>query len=214
MKAIPIAIVDDHILISKALEKMLDENPKYHVVLNCSNGEEFIEKLSEAVELPAVVLMDINMPQKNGIETTLWLSVHFPDIKVIALTMLDDEKMLIKMLKANAKGYLLKDMEPAVLFQAIDTVYEEGSFYTDFVTQKLMEIKLEKAKTDSLLTSLKDREKEFIKWACTELTYKEIADKMFLSPKTIDGYRDSVFLKLDVRNRVGLALFAMKQGIC
>ncbi|WP_144281409.1 response regulator transcription factor [Chryseobacterium echinoideorum] len=214
MKTIPIAIVDDHTLMSKALENMIVENPNYRVVMNKPNGEDFIEALQKTEEFPAVVLMDINMPFKNGIETTEWLSTNHPEIKVIALTMEDDEKILIKMLKAGAKGYLLKDMQPSILFQAIDTVYEKGSFYTDFVAQKLLKVKTEDLKTESLLSELRGRELEFIKWACSELTYKEIADKMFVSPKTIDGYRDSVFIKLEIKNRVGLVLFAMKHHLC
>ncbi|GEN72023.1 MULTISPECIES: response regulator transcription factor [Chryseobacterium] len=214
MKTIPIAIVDDHTLMSKALENMIMENPQYSVIMNHPNGEDFIAAIEKASELPAVVLMDINMPYKNGIETTEWLTEHHPDIKVIALTMEDDEKVLIKMLKAGAKGYLLKDMQPAILFQAIDTVFDKGSFYTDFVAQKLLKVKTEDIKNASLLSELKGREKEFIKWACSELTYKEIADKMFLSPKTIDGYRDSVFTKLEIKNRVGLVLFALKHDLC
>ncbi|MGK6343499.1 response regulator transcription factor [Chryseobacterium sp. DT-3] len=214
MKTIPIAIVDDHTLMSKALENMIIENPQYSVIMNHPNGEDFIAAIEKASELPAVVLMDINMPYKNGIETTEWLTEHHPEIKVIALTMEDDEKILIKMLKAGAKGYLLKDMQPAILFQAIDTVFDKGSFYTDFVAQKLLKVKTEDIKNASLLSELKDREKEFIKWACSELTYKEIADKMFLSPKTIDGYRDSVFTKLEIKNRVGLVLFALKHDLC
>lgn len=214
MKTIPIAIVDDHTLMSKALENMIAENPKYRVVMNQPNGEDFINGLEKTSELPAVVLMDINMPYKNGIETTEWLTEHHPEIKVIALTMEDDEKVLIRMLKAGAKGYLLKDMQPSILFQAIDTVFEKGSFYTDFVAQKLLKVQTEDAKNASLLSDLKEREKEFIKLACSELTYKEIADKMCLSPKTIDGYRDSVFVKLEIKNRVGLVLFALKHNLC
>jgi DNA-binding NarL/FixJ family response regulator len=214
MKTIPIAIVDDHTLMSKALENMIMENPQYSVIMNHPNGEDLIAAIENTSELPAVVLMDINMPYKNGIETTEWLSEHHPDIKVIALTMEDDEKILIKMLKAGAKGYLLKDMQPSILFQAIDTVFDKGSFYTDFVAQKLLKVKSEDIRNASLLSELKDREKEFIKWACSELTYKEIADKMFLSPKTIDGYRDSVFTKLEIKNRAGLVLFALKHDLC
>nr|WP_314494670.1 response regulator transcription factor [uncultured Chryseobacterium sp.] len=214
MKTIPIAIVDDHTLMSKALENMIAENPRYRVVMNHPDGENFIAGLENVSVLPAVVLMDINMPYKNGIETTQWLTENHPDIKVIALTMEDDEKVLIKMLKAGAKGYLLKDMQPSVLFQAIDTVYEKGSFYTDFVAQKLLKVQTEDARNASLLSDLKEREKEFIRLACSELTYKEIADKMCLSPKTIDGYRDSVFVKLEIKNRVGLVLFALKHDLC
>lgn len=213
MEYIPIAIVDDHTLMSKALESMIIEDSKYKVVINSANGEDFITALSNTQEPPQVVLMDINMPYKNGIETTQWLTEHHPDIKVIALTMEDNEQIIIKMLKAGAKGYLLKDMQPYLFFQAIENVINKGSFYTDFVTQKLLKLKIEDFKSNSIISDLKEREKEFIKWACSELTYKEIADKMCLSPKTIDGYRDAVFVKLDVKSRVGLVLFALKYNL-
>jgi len=210
---IPIAIVDDHTLMSKALESMITEDKRFKVIINCKNGDDFIDTLSKSHEHPEVILMDINMPYKNGIETTKWLTENYPEIKVIALTMEDDEKVIIKMLKVGAKGYLLKDMQPYLFFQAIENVIDKGSFYTDFVTQKLLKLKLEEIKSSNILSELKDREKEFIKWACSELTYKEIADKMCLSPKTIDGYRDAVFIKLDVKNRVGLVLFAIKYNL-
>jgi DNA-binding NarL/FixJ family response regulator len=125
----------------------------------------------------------------------------------------DDEKTIISMLKAGARGYLLKDMPPKILFEAINTVYEKGVFYTDNVTQCLLNIRTEDNEVKDSVDELKDREKEFIKLACSELTYKEIADLMFLSPKTIDGYRDSVFTKLDVKSRVGLVLFALKHQL-
>lgn len=213
MERIPIAIVDDHTLMSKALENMISEDNIFQVVLNCPNGEDFIAALENTTIIPTVVLMDINMPYKNGIETTEWLSSHYPDIKVIALTMEDDEQVIIKMIRAGAKGYLLKDMQPSLFFQAIETVMEKGSFYTDFVTQKILKVRLDGQHPNTLIAELKDREREFIKWACSELTYKEISDKMFLSPKTIDGYRDSVFIKLEVKSRVGLVLFALKYGL-
>ncbi len=212
MKKIKIAIVEDHTMVSKAIENMLNENKNFEVMMNDNNGEIFLENLEAQDKVPDIVLMDVNMPLKDGVETTTYLTEHFPDIKVIALTMEDSEKSIIKMLQAGAKGYLLKDMQPDILFQAITTVYNQGVFYTDMVTQTLL--KLNKyGGSHSLIDELKDREKEFIKWACSELTYKEIADKMFLSPKTIDGYRESVFRKLEVKNRVGLVLFAIKNGL-
>lgn len=213
MNKIKVAVVDDHKMISKAIEDMIVANPLYQVVMNCSNGEEFIQELSQADYLPDVVLMDVNMPFKNGIETTDYLKKKFPRIKVIALTMEDNETTIIKMMRAGARGYLLKDMTTEILFEAIETVHKQGSFYTDFLTQKLMKIKDEENIAQNLLQNLKDREIEFLRFACTEMTYKEIADKMLLSPKTIDGYRDSVFSKLDVKSRVGIVLFATKHNL-
>lgn len=213
MDAIKIAIVDDHKLVSKAIENLISYNPDFDVIMNCPNGQEFLDSIRQAQDIPDVVLMDINMPRKNGIETTAELSKEFPNVKVIALTMEDHEGTIIKMLKAGAKGYLLKDMSPDILFDAIGIVHKKGIFYTDLVTQSLLKIKTEEKFMDTLNETLKDREVEFIKLACSELTYREIADQMFVSPRTIDGYRDSVFVKLNVKSRVGIVLFAIKHNI-
>ncbi|WHF52178.1 response regulator transcription factor [Chryseobacterium gotjawalense] len=214
MERIKIAIVDDHKLVSKAIENMISFNPKFEVVMNCFNGEDFLKQLDHRKILPEVVLMDINMPRKNGIETTLELTKNYPDLKVIALTMEDNESTIISMLKAGAKGYLLKDMSPDILFDAINIVHEKGIFYTDIVTQSLLKIKTEEKINQEINNSLKDREIEFIKLACSELTYKEIAEQMCVSPRTVDGYRDSIFAKLNVKTRVGIVLFAIKHHMC
>ena len=140
MERIKIAIVDDHRLVSKAIENMISFNPKFEVVMNCSNGEDFLKELQQKKVLPEVVLMDINMPRKNGIETTAVLTEKYPEIKVIALTMEDNESTIISMLKVGAKGYLLKDMSPDILFDAINIVHEKGIFYTDIVTQSLLKM--------------------------------------------------------------------------
>lgn len=210
---IKIAIVDDHKLVSKALENMISYNPDFDVIINSSNGQDFLDTLRTAQDLPDVALMDINMPIKNGIETTAELSKEFPQLKVIALTMEDHEATIIRMLKAGAKGYLLKDMSPDILFDAINIVHEKGIFYTDLVTQSLLKIKTEEKFMETLNDTLKERELEFIRLACSELTYREIADQMFVSPRTVDGYRDSVFVKLNVKSRVGIVLFAIKHNL-
>ncbi len=213
MEKIKIAIVDDHKLVSKALENMISFNPNFQVIMNCFNGQEFLEELRNHKRHPEVVLMDINMPIKNGIETTMQITKEFPNLKVIALTMEDNETTIIRMLKAGAKGYLLKDMSPEILFDAINIVHEKGIFYTDLLTQSLLKIKTEEKFLDKMDERLKDRELEFIRMACSELTYKEISEQMCVSHRTVDGYRDSVFQKLNVKTRVGIVLFAIKHNI-
>lgn len=213
MNTIKIAIVDDHKLVSKALENMISYNPAFNVIINSPNCQDFLDTLSTTQDFPDVVLMDINMPIKNGIETTAELTQDYPNLKVIALTMEDHEGTIIKMLKAGAKGYLLKDMSPDILFDAIDIVHKKGIFYTDLVTQSLLKIKTEEKFMETLNNTLKERELEFIRLACSELTYREIADQMFVSPRTVDGYRDSVFVKLNVKSRVGIVMFAIKHNI-
>ena len=208
---IRIFIYDDSSQRRESLKALLELSDNYVCVGEAPNCVHASQEMEEYY--PEVVLMDINMPIKNGIETTAELSRIFPNLKVIALTMEDNESTIIKMLTAGAKGYLLKDMSPDILFDAINIVHEKGIFYTDLVTQSLLKIKSEEKIMGELNESLKDREVEFIKLACSELTYKDIAEEMCLSPRTIDGYRDSVFVKLNVKTRVGIVLFAIKHNI-
>lgn len=211
MKKIPIALVDDHKLVTNAIKNLINQNELFEVVFTANNGEEFITKMQQEVEnIPQIVLMDIKMPFVSGIEATLWTTNNFSNVSVIALTMEDDEKNIIGMINAGAKGYLLKDSDPELLFNSIKMVSLGMSFYPDYVTKKIVQATKNQQESINQINSLKEREKEFIKFACSELTYKEIADKMCLSPKTIDGYRESVFQKLDVKTRVGLVLFALK----
>lgn len=156
------------------------------------------------------------MPEMDGYETTLWLKKNHPEIKVLALSMYDNENAIIRMFKAGAKGYILKDCEPSELRMALDALAGKGFYYSEMVTGRLIH-SINKLDDDddhtSHLIQLNDRELEFLKLACSELTYKEIADRMFLSPRTIDGYRDALFEKLHVKTRVGLVMYAIKNGI-
>ena len=160
--------------------------------------------------------MDINMPEMDGYETCLWLKNNHPDIKVLALSMYDNENAVIRMFKAGAKGYILKDSDPAELRAALDGIISKGFYYSEMVTGKLIHTINSMDENDNNIKGiikLNDREITFLKLVCTELTYKEIADKMFLSPRTIDGYRDDLFQKLNIKTRVGLVMYAIKNGI-
>lgn len=212
MEPISVVLVDDHVLLRSGLAGMLKESG-YQVIFEADNGKEFTDKLSPS-RLPDIVLLDINMPQMDGYATASWLKTNYPDIKILALSMYDDEEAIIKMLKRGARGYILKDSHPSELKAAIDSLAAKGFYYSEMVTGRLMrtimdEPGIEKAKEDKLA----DREIEFLKLTATELTYKEIAEQMHLSPRTIDGYRDSLFEKLGIKSRVGLVLYAIKNGI-
>ena len=155
------------------------------------------------------------MPVKDGYEAARWIKENRPGIKVLALSMYDDESAIIRMLKYGAKGYILKDSEPTELRAALDAVMNKGFYYSEIVTGRLIH-SLTGAQEDSDskgLLSLSERETEFLKLACSEMTYKEIAAQMHLSPRTIDGYRDALFEKLDIKTRTGLAIYAIKNGI-
>lgn len=206
-----VVIVDDHTLLSQAIGAMVDTFDKFKVLYTCKNGRELTERFSESEsQIPDVVLMDINMPIMNGIETTEWINKNHPHVNVMALSVEDTDATILKMLKAGAVGYLLKDTEKKVLEQALVEVVENGFFHTKNVTNLLLQSISGNSKRD---IEFKENEITFMKLACTELTYKEIADRMCLSPKTIDGYRDVLFTKLNVKNRVGLVMYAIKNKI-
>ncbi len=209
-----IVLTDDHTLLRNGLA-VLVKNLGHTVIFEADNGKDFLNKLDKD-NLPDVVLMDINMPEMNGYETTQWLKENYYDIKVLALSMYDNESSIIKMLKCGAKGYILKDSDPKELKAAIEEILTKGYHYSDLVSGKLIHAinKIDDSGSDINITSkLNDRETDFLKYSCTELTYKEIADKMFVSPRTIDGYRDTLFEKLRIKTRVGLAMYAIKNGI-
>lgn len=213
-KKVKVALVDDHILLRKGLASLIS-SLGYEVHLDCSNGSDLINKI-DGNDLPDVILMDINMPVMNGYDTTLWLTNNHPQTKVLALSMYDHEISIIRMIKNGARGYILKDTEPAVLQSAIDSVLENEFYYSDMVTGRLLHRILQmndNADFNFNIPRLTDREVTLLKFACEELTYKEIADRMGLSPKTIDGHRDELFRKLDVKSRVGLVIFAVTNGI-
>ena len=210
-----IVLVDDHVLLRKGLADLV-RNQGYSVLFEAGNGKEFCEKLQKE-NLPDLVLLDINMPVMDGYETALWIKRNHPDIKVLALSMYDDENAVIRMLKNGARGYILKDTEPAELRSAIEAILNKGFYYSEMVTGRLIHsisgMDEEQQATQQLLLNLTEREIEFLKLACSEMTYKEIADKMHLSPRTVDGYRDTLFQKLELKTRTGLVIYAIKNGI-
>jgi len=212
---IKVALADDHVLLRKGLAGVVDSFGDYEVLFEADNGNHFIEQIKKNGE-PSLVLMDINMPQMDGYATAQWLKQHHPLVNVIALSMYDNENAIIRMFKAGAKGYILKDSEPPELKKALDSVHQKGYYYSELVTGRLIHSinNMDDAHSDvKHLIELNDRELDFLKLACTEMTYKEIAEKMFLSPRTIDGYRDALFEKLQLKTRVGLVMYAIKNGI-
>jgi two-component system, NarL family, invasion response regulator UvrY len=210
-----VVLVDDHVLLRNGLASLIRGFGEYEVLFEACGGKDLIRQLKNG-RLPDIILLDINMPEMDGYDTACWLRRNFPEIKVLALSMYETDNAIVRMLKNGAKGYVLKDIDAGVLKVALDSVLEKGYYYTDMVTGKLIhtistlddpEMRMRR------LLALNERELEFMKLVCTEWTYKEIADRMYLSPRTIDGYRDALFEKLNVRTRVGLAMYAVRSGI-
>ncbi len=207
-----IALVDDHILVRRALVDLI-RGLGHEVVLQADNGKKFIDLIAQNQQ-PDIVLLDVNMPEMDGYKTAFWIREHYPDIKVIALSMYDDEQSIIGMLRCGARGYILKDAEPMQLKEAIDSVLEKGFYNSEMLASHLLDsLESPDTKTYGHIPVLTAKEMEFLKLACTELTYKEIAERMSVSPRTIDSYRDILFEKLNIKSRIGLVLFAIRNGI-
>ncbi len=206
-----VAIVDDHSLFAGSLEKLINSFSNFTVLFHAKNGMELQKCIENGSALPNIVLLDINMPVMDGFETAEWLMLNYPKIKILALSMEDDEQTILRMLRKGAKGYLLKDIHPEILNTALQELMDKGYYHSEKVSETL----LHSLNPDEELGLLdfKENELTFIQLACSEMTYKEIADIMGLSPKTIDGYRHDLFNRLKIKNRVGLVIFALKKNL-
>ncbi|OQP53456.1 DNA-binding response regulator [Niastella yeongjuensis] len=207
-----IVVVDDHILIAEALSGIIQKFRQYHVLYEVENGKMLIEKFRHPKNIPDIVLLDINMPHMDGFETAKWLTQYHPAILILALSMQDEEETLIKMVRYGAKGYLLKNVRPPELEKALDAVVQKGYYYPDWITHKLL-LNLSSGKEQNMAIQLNERELVFLQYAASELTYKEIGEKMFCSPRTVESYRDGLFEKFGQKTRIGLVIYALKQGI-
>jgi DNA-binding NarL/FixJ family response regulator len=206
-------MIDDHILLRNALSSLINNSGKCKVIFEASNGKELIAQL-ERNNFPDVVILDLNMPEMDGHQTALYLQQHFPEIKILMLTMYDSELALIRLLKAGVKGFMKKDIHPTELLSAIESVHEFGYYYSAQTSSKLAGLFRDKNEQQHLdKVMLTENEIDFLKYACSELTYKEIAGNLKMNPRAIDGMRDNLFTKLDVKSRVGLAMYAIKHGV-
>ncbi|MGY3052912.1 DNA-binding NarL/FixJ family response regulator [Pedobacter sp. UYEF25] len=205
---IRIAIVDDHTLFRSGLANLLDEFDDIEIVFQATNGLDLQEKLPKQLDIH-LILMDINMPIIDGYLATSWVKTNHPDIGVLALSMHEDEEAIIKMLKAGAGGYMLKQATPNDLLHAIKTIHEKKFFINELVSGRLFAA----LKDENFKPALTERELIFLQHCSTELTYKEVADVMFVSPRTIDNYRESLFSKLNVKSRTGLVVYGIKHNL-
>lgn len=205
---IPIAIVDDHTLFRKGVVGLMAEFEELEVVFDAANGKQMQEALTK-FPLPQVILMDINMPVMDGYETTCWLKANYPQMYVLALSMFEDDEAVIKMIRCGACGYILKESKPRELLEAIKIIVLKGVYINEMVSGKL----LRSISNHETAPSLSNKELDFLKHCCSELTYKEIADLMFVSPRTVDNYREALFQKLNIKSRTGLVLYAIRSNL-
>lgn len=208
-----ILIVDDHNLFRKGIKNIIESiGSEYQVVAEASDGLQLVEWLNKEREHPDIIILDINMPGMNGFESIAYINGNFPEIKVLVISMIEKEESILRMLKMGAKGYLSKDVETGDLKEALRAIHEKGFYYTDFLTGRLVH-QLQKDSIAKADVDLNNREMEILKLACSELTYKEIAQKLFLSLKTVDTYRDNLFKKTGATSRVGLVIYAIRNNL-
>ncbi len=210
---IKLLIADDHQMLKDGLKAMLKDNKEIDVVAEANNGIEVLEKMANAKA--DVVLLDINMPVLDGIETCKKLKQMFPLVKILALTMYDEGNLISKMVKNGAKGYILKNTGKEKLIEAIKTIYSGGTYFSDRVKDTLITsmVSGKTKKSSSFIPGLTRREKEIIELIVNEYTTHEIAEKLFISEKTVETHRKNLLQKLNARNTAGLVRIAMEKGL-
>ncbi len=211
-RKIKVIIADDHVLMRNALSRLVGTLEGYEVLAEADNGRDLKNKILQHL-VPDIVLLDVNMPEMDGFQTTEWLHKNYPHIRVLVLSMLSDERTIIKMFRLGAKGYLLKNTDPDELKKALDAIVAKNVYLSEYVSGKLVSGLNKYAELDEKPVFLNEREKEFLRWVCSELSYKDIAEKMNLSPRTVDDYRQTLFTKLKVHSRVGLVLYAIRNAL-
>jgi DNA-binding NarL/FixJ family response regulator len=207
----PIGIADDQQLFLKSLGTLINTIDGFNVVVEAMNGADLLKKLDLQPVLPEIMLLDVNMPVMDGIATAKQLTEKFPQIKLVALSVNDDDLTIISMLRAGCCAYLLKDMHPDELEKALHEVSETGRYNADVANINYRRLLLEDHRTEALKLSAK--EMTFLALAASERTYKQIASEMHLSERTIDGYREALFEKLNVQSRVGMVMEGLRRKL-
>jgi DNA-binding NarL/FixJ family response regulator len=213
-KTIRYAIADDHKIFRRGIIAVLENTPFLKLVLEAENGRELLSNLPKAK--PDIILLDLVMPEMDGIETTIEIRKQNSDIKIIVITMHDDEKYVIHLMEIGANGYLLKNADPDEIKMAITAAYENGYYFNDFVNKALLKRVVHKNQLKPVFNKnieLTSREIEVLKLICQELTANEISKLIFLSPRTVEGIRTKLLEKIGVKNTAGLVMYAVKNGI-
>ena len=214
IKKINIAIADDYKIFREGIKKCIASDKALNVVLEADNGEDLINGFTD--NLPDVVIMDLKMPIMDGMEATKIIRKKFPNIKVLVVTMYDDDKFIIHLMEIGANGYLLKNTEPDEIRKSIYAVHENGYYFNDLVNKALLKKLVIKANIKPSFNQdveFTERELEVLKHICGEKTAAEIGKEIFLSPRSVEGIRQRLIEKVGVRNTAGLVMFAIKNGI-
>ena len=214
MKKITIAIADDYKIFREGIKKCIASDENLQVTLEADNGEDLINSFKN--NQPDIVIMDLKMPIMDGMEATQIIHKQFPRVKVLVVTMYEDDKFIIHLMEIGANGYLLKNSEPDEIRKAIYAVYENGYYFNDLVNKALLKklvLKTNMKPSFNQDVEFTERELEVLKLICEEKTAAEIGKEIFLSPRSIEGIRQRLIEKIGVRNTAGLVMFAVKSGI-
>lgn len=211
MSTITLGVVDDHQLFLKSLSLLIGTFDNFNIIVEALNGKDLIEKVTANSIHPDILLVDVNMPVMDGEATVLYISEHFPDIKTVALSMKDDDMTILKMIKAGCCAYLLKDIHPHELEKALVEIYNKGYYNADRSNINYRRLLQSAKKEESIALSTK--EKQFLTYASSDLTYKQIAAEMIVSERTVDGYREILFQKFNVQSRVGMVLEGVRRNL-
>ncbi len=212
-KTIKLGVVDDQHLFRKGLISLIREFEELDIIVEASNGNELVEQLK--ISQPEVILLDLEMPGMDGIETTMYLKRMHPEIKILILTMHNEEEIILHLIEKGAHGFLLKDHPIETLVDAIYAVIENGYYFNDHVSKVMVKglVRNQKIKPSFNEVRLSEREVEVVRLICREYTNKEIADKLFISVRTVDGHREKVLQKTGAKNTAGIVMYAIRNNI-
>ncbi len=208
-----IALVDDHRMTREMMAQAINRSQYFEVIMQSSEGKEFIEQLKKAEELPDIVILDLLMHGMDGLETALWLQEHRKHMSVLIVTMSNKYALMVRLLQAGVKGIITKQDDFSELETALNCIRQRKRYHNKHVTGEIFnEISSDKA-GDMVFERITKVEFRFLRLCCSELTYRAIADHLNVSPRTVDSYRDSLFAKLNLRSRAGLVLYAIRMGV-
>ena len=214
MSKIKVAIADDYRIFREGLKVSLSQDDKMDMIFEVDNGEDLLKNIE--TNKPDVVIMDLKMPIMDGMEATQQLRKKYQDIKVVVVSMYDDDKFIIHLMEIGANGYLFKNAEPDEIRKAIHAVYENGYYFNDIVNKALLKKLVLKGNIKPSFNQnveLTERELQVLKLICEEKTAVEIGKEIFLSPRSVEGIRQRLIEKIGVRNTAGLVMFAAKNGM-
>lgn len=212
-RKIKLAVVEDQLLVRQGIVSLLKENEKLKVVIEAANGKELLESLkTKPVD---IVITDLAMPEMDGVETTYQVRLKYPTVKVIVLTQHDEESFIVHLIEKGANGFLLKDYDIELLIDAIYAVKENGYYFNERISKAMVTglVKTKKINPIFKKTDLSEREIEILEMISQEYNTPEIAEKLFLSRRTVEGHRDKIIKKLGAKNIVGALMYAVKNGI-